>query len=37
MVLLRFYRVGEVVSLVIDRGGAQQTIAVTLMERPEGV
>jgi putative serine protease PepD len=37
VVLLRFYRVGEVVSLVIDRGGAQQTIAVTLMERPEGV
>lgn len=37
VVILRFYRVGEVVELHIDRGGLPMTIPVTLMERPEGV
>jgi putative serine protease PepD len=37
VVVLRFYRVGEVVELHIDRGGLPMTIPVTLMERPEGV
>jgi putative serine protease PepD len=37
VVLLRFYRVGEVVELEIDRGGLPLSIPVTLMERPEGV
>jgi putative serine protease PepD len=37
VVLLRFYRVGEVVQVQIERGGAPQTVPVTLMERPEGV
>ena len=37
VVILRFYRVGEVVELAIDRGGERLTIPVTLMERPEGV
>ena len=36
VVMLRFYRVGEVVDLQIDRAGTPQTIPVTLMERPEG-
>ena len=36
VVILRFYRVGEVVDLQIDRAGTPQTIPVTLMERPEG-
>jgi len=36
VVVLRFYRVGDVVDLQIDRGGTLQTIPVTLMERPEG-
>jgi S1-C subfamily serine protease len=36
-VALRFYRVGEVVDVEIQRGGERQTLAVTLMERPEGV
>jgi putative serine protease PepD len=37
VVVLRFYRVGEIVELEIDRGGIPLTIPVTLMERPEGV
>ena len=37
VVMLRFHRVGEVVHLQVDRGGAPLTIPVTLMERPEGV
>jgi S1-C subfamily serine protease len=37
VVALRFYRVGEVVDVEIQRGGERQTLAVTLMERPEGV
>ncbi len=37
VVLLRFYRVGEIVALHIDRGGLPMTIPVPLMERPEGV
>jgi S1-C subfamily serine protease len=37
VVMIRFYRVGEIVELEIDRGGNPLTIPVTLMERPEGV
>ncbi|MCU0282106.1 MAG: S1C family serine protease [Acidimicrobiia bacterium] len=37
VVMVRFYRVGEIVELEIDRGGVPMTIPVTLMERPEGV
>ncbi len=37
VVMIRFYRVGEIVELEIDRGGIPLTIPVTLMERPEGV
>ena len=37
VVMIRFYRVGEIVELEIDRGGVPLTIPVTLMERPEGV
>jgi S1-C subfamily serine protease len=37
VVLIRLYRVGEIVELEIDRDGIPLTIPVTLMERPEGV
>jgi putative serine protease PepD len=37
VVMIRFYRVGEIVELEIDRDGIPLTIPVTLMERPEGV
>jgi S1-C subfamily serine protease len=37
VVELRFYRVGDVVELSITRNGADETIDLTLLERPEGV
>jgi S1-C subfamily serine protease len=37
VVELRFYSVGDVVEVEITRNGADQTIELTLLERPEGV
>jgi len=34
---LRFYRVGDEVTVELERGGESRTITVTLLERPEGV
>jgi S1-C subfamily serine protease len=36
VVRLRFYRVGDVVDVVVNRSGTDETIRLTLMERPEG-
>lgn len=35
--IIRLYRVGDVVRVVVERDGEEQTVSVTLMERPEGV
>ncbi len=37
VVRLRFFSVGDVVDVFIERGGVEQTIELTLLERPEGV
>jgi S1-C subfamily serine protease len=37
VVKLRFFSVGDVVDVFIERGGTEQTIELTLLERPEGV
>lgn len=35
--VIRLYRVGETVDIVVDRAGEELAIPVTLLERPEGV
>jgi putative serine protease PepD len=37
VVELRFFSVGDVVDVLLDRGGSEQHILLTLLERPEGV
>ena len=37
VVRLRFYRVGDVASLLISRSGASSVLQLELLERPEGV
>jgi S1-C subfamily serine protease len=37
VVELRFFSVGDVVDVLLDRGGTEQHILLTLLERPEGV
>jgi putative serine protease PepD len=34
---VRFYRVDQTVDVVVDRGGERLTLALTLLERPEGL
>jgi S1-C subfamily serine protease len=36
-VQLRYYRVGDTVEVGLTRDGVQMTLAVMLLERPEGV